>query len=1085
MSSKLRHFVPFGQFKPDEPEFQASSLKKAKNVLPMFNALRPLRKLRAIGKESGEGQSSSHPAIGGMVHLTSQNEGLENLRPNADVQVGAWYEADGEGQDDLFDKVGELGVNHETRVYSHAEATDPADHFKVELSVPSEVPTVTTGHVVKVGYWVHNTTGPWTLRVKVANASDSFTFDITGTTPMAAPEVYEHECSTAEVTDVLALNDYADLTVEWQIITMTANETNPTFLPYADISGSGWKNEDDDEVGLYASIDEWPVIDVGTGNDPTNWDDDDYIVCPDLEPQESSEYGCYVGVSEQVASQYLLGIDDPVLTYRVKADQDDMKLTVTLKQLVSGSEVTLASQEHDPLEKTITNHTLTLDSSTNIDEIDWRYPVQLYFKFENTAAEGTETTDDVDGIYPLTQTLTIASCRRNLSFVNQAGSSALSAISGAIDEGASYNETDYITPVSGVPSAVFVPLTDYVTAADLRLARVYIRCSGDADSNIRVYLQDNAGFAKGAQSNVTDLTETPETVQLAVWLSGNQVPASGLELRIDAIDDSSFKIYSVWVSLERDTDEDTSPVGTSTPLVSGSGYVYGVYSLGPRNSSVAVTWGLIEAPSPKDYIPGDIVKVYCGTKTRLYEVNADTGAFDDVSWCPTTPGTHEDYGAENDEDEPKLWRFTAWGDWIIATNYVDPVQVLKPGDTYFSNLMVDKENPFTKLPRAKHVAVVGSQLAIADVNPNVWGDGKMFTFWVSATGDPEAFYEANQDKQSAFFQIVRSMGQITHLTGGEWGLLAKRGSLWRATYEGLPRIWRFDQVSRSIGCPYPNSMVSDGNNVFFVGHRRIYAVVDGQQLIPISTDTVERFFFDPSEGDSTVASQEPREENKNDATIVGTRDPYSGLIWWFYRDESLRDEVDGEYVMRRWICFNQVTNQWAHGYDSEADVTFACERPNIVSSETALTRGIYAFQFLSDTIYLSRFDDDYSYQGELQTKIIPAYDFPKVEQGQDIRITAIRPIFKMQEDVGTAQSLPELELTVRGSQDPQMLRDLQSRSVTFGQKETDPVDSWVHIEPLVGEFFDFEVVLPSFNFSEENMREFYGMQVLYSADGDV
>jgi hypothetical protein len=490
--------------------------------------------------------------------------------------------------------------------------------------------------------------------------------------------------------------------------------------------------------------------------------------------------------------------------------------------------------------------------------------------------------------------------------------------------------------------------------------------------------------------------------------------------------------------------------------------------------SVLVAHIEILIPSDDDKFSGDQVKLFAGTKEKLYEVDTEDGSFDNVT--RTVGG---DYGQG---DPPKPWYFTSWGDWVIATNYVDDVQLLEddaaPRD--FEKLITNVDGDET--PRAKFCCVLSGFLMLADVAAaSVSGNaGKSYTAWISAVNNPRDFFLADVATQSTFFQIVSTPGQCTGLVGGDYGVFFKRNSIFRMSYVGLPTIIEFDQISANVGTPFPKSIIAFENDVYFWGASGIYKIEEGQPPVNISGMTVEKFLFDSAFESDALKQDSFSDELINDLSVQGAADPHSGLLWWIYRGKG-----DDDQICNRAIIYSPRENRFTFvPKDASADLQLSlsslCSRPNVQSDEKSYAQGVVGFTSDGTAVNYAKFVDQFSFLPKWLTRTIPAGSFPFVDPGQEIEIHAIRLVYK-QEPKSFFNIVP-LNITgiIRAAQDPLMNTTLETRTVDLKNMGK---DMWLHCEPVLGEFFEFEVTAPSMQSPYRNLREVHGLQVLYRIAG--
>lgn len=254
-------------------------------------------------------------------------------------------------------------------------------------------------------------------------------------------------------------------------------------------------------------------------------------------------------------------------------------------------------------------------------------------------------------------------------------------------------------------------------------------------------------------------------------------------------------------------------------------------------------------------------KVFAGGSTKLYLLDAATFNFSNVS------GTT--YSSAD------KWRFTQFGNSLIAANGADTLQVYD----------VSISDPFTGLasnaPKAKYVTVV-RDFVVTGNQP----DNKNRVQW-SGIND-ETTWTFSQVTQ-ADYQDIPDGGQIQGVTGGEFGLVLMERSIVRMTYAGTPLIFQFDNIARNLGCYEPNSVIQWQQTTYFLGDDGFYAC-DGQQVFPIGAEKVNRYFF------STLKEADL-------GNMSAAVDPVRNLVAWGY------PTTDATY---RILVYHTVTKRWSY-----------------------------------------------------------------------------------------------------------------------------------------------------------------------------
>ena len=304
--------------------------------------------------------------------------------------------------------------------------------------------------------------------------------------------------------------------------------------------------------------------------------------------------------------------------------------------------------------------------------------------------------------------------------------------------------------------------------------------------------------------------------------------------------------------------------------------------------------------------------VFAGGNTKLFRLDGADLSLDNVSKA----------GGYSTEENDR-WRFTQFGNVLIAANGTAKLQGFNVNSsTVFADLAADA-------PVSKYVTVVRDFV----VSGNVQSGYPNRVQW-SALGD-ESSWTASATTQ-ADFQDIPDGGSVVGVTGGEFGLVLMDRSIHRMSYVGSPLVFQFDNISRNLGCYEQNSVIQYGGTTFFLSDDGFYAC-DGQQVIPIGNEKVNRFFFDNAdEGILPLMS----------AAV----DPAKKLIIWAYASNN-------SATVDSLLIYNFQTQRWTSG-------TTTVDR--IASSTTpgVTLEGLDAYGNL-DTIFTS-FDSRLWLGGKLQ-----------------------------------------------------------------------------------------------------------------------
>lgn len=303
--------------------------------------------------------------------------------------------------------------------------------------------------------------------------------------------------------------------------------------------------------------------------------------------------------------------------------------------------------------------------------------------------------------------------------------------------------------------------------------------------------------------------------------------------------------------------------------------------------------------------------VFAGGSTKLFKLDQGDLSLDDVS-------KSGGYSTATDQ----RWKFTQFGSVIIAANGQAKLQGYNlNSSTLFADLAADA-------PAARYVTVV------RDFVVSGWQTSYPNRVQWSALGN-EADW-TNSATTQADFQDIPDGGSIVGVTGGEFGLVFMDRAIHRMSYIGSPLVFQFDNISRNLGCYEANSIIQYGGTSFFLGDDGFYAC-DGQNVIPIGNEKVNRFFFD-------------RVDEGTLYQMSAAVDPTKKLIIWAYasNSSSTPDSL---------LIYNYQTQRWTSG-------TTTVDRVASTSTPAVTLEGMDVYGTL-ETI-LTSFDSRLWLGGKLQ-----------------------------------------------------------------------------------------------------------------------
>jgi hypothetical protein len=309
-------------------------------------------------------------------------------------------------------------------------------------------------------------------------------------------------------------------------------------------------------------------------------------------------------------------------------------------------------------------------------------------------------------------------------------------------------------------------------------------------------------------------------------------------------------------------------------------------------------------------------------------------------------------------------RFTQFGKSVIICNNAEKLKswVLGTSSTF--------AEVAATAPIAKYITVVRDFVVVANTLETTQ---QQYRVRWSAINDETDWVE-NVNTQSDY-QDIPDGGQIMGIRGGEFGLVLLERSIHRMTYVGTPFIFQFDNISRNKGCMVSGSVAQYQGITFFLSDDGFY-MCDGQQVVPIGAEKVDRFFL----SDASEA-----EYNSMSAAI----DPVRKLVIWNYKS------VD---ATRKLMIYNFQTKKWTYGdantdYLGEASSGASTleELDSISGSIDALTTSLDSLLYVGGKYFLGGTYGTrvYSFTGASLTGSIATGD---IDVGANSVVTLARPI---------------------------------------------------------------------------------------------
>lgn len=351
--------------------------------------------------------------------------------------------------------------------------------------------------------------------------------------------------------------------------------------------------------------------------------------------------------------------------------------------------------------------------------------------------------------------------------------------------------------------------------------------------------------------------------------------------------------------------------------------------------------------------PANATKLFAAGATKIYDVSG-VGALTNVSKSGGyTPNAFND-----------RFRFTQFGNVILGTNFSDPIQAYTLGtSTLFADLAGSP-------PICRYITVVRDFVVTAFVSSG----GTTYPGRVQWSGINDETTWASSQITQADYQDIPDGGPIIGIRGGEFGLILMEKAIHRMSYVGTPFIFQFDNISRGKGCIAAGSIAQTQGFTFFLSDDGFY-MCDGQQVIPIGSEKVDRWFF--ANADESAFD-----------TMSAAVDPVRKLVIWNFKTT---------FAQRQLLIYNFKTQKWTYG-DADADYISDASTAavtlegldSISASIDALTVSLDSILYMGGKYFLGGTSGAYvvTYNGQPETGTITTGD---IDVGGRSIVTLARP----------------------------------------------------------------------------------------------
>jgi hypothetical protein len=230
------------------------------------------------------------------------------------------------------------------------------------------------------------------------------------------------------------------------------------------------------------------------------------------------------------------------------------------------------------------------------------------------------------------------------------------------------------------------------------------------------------------------------------------------------------------------------------------------------------------------------------------------------------------------------WQFVQFGNYALASNGSEKIQY------YDVNSSTDFADLAAAAPVAKYITVVRDFVVGANIGA---GTNPARVQW-SDINDPTDWTAGGASQSD--FQELPDGGDITGITGGEFGIVFLEKAIVRMSYIGSPLFFQFDTISRNVGCIEGGSIAQYGGVAYFLSDDGFYSC-NGQQVTGIGSEKVDRYFY----ANANIGDID---------SISAAVDPERNLVIWNYTT------VSGNRAL---LIYNFETQKWC---EADTDVNF-------------------------------------------------------------------------------------------------------------------------------------------------------------------
>ncbi len=234
----------------------------------------------------------------------------------------------------------------------------------------------------------------------------------------------------------------------------------------------------------------------------------------------------------------------------------------------------------------------------------------------------------------------------------------------------------------------------------------------------------------------------------------------------------------------------------------------------------------------------------------------------------------------------QVGRFAMWGDYILATNYNNPVQAWKISSS--ENFADMSETA----PRCKDIAIVNEFLVMVNTVDTLDGE-RPNRIWWSPIGNPFGEW-VSSSSTLCDYQDIQIGSYCVGVAGGSYGTVMMRDAIIRMTFIGSPLAFSIETAEIDRGAVGTEAFTTDGKDIYYVAQDGFY-LFNGNSSVSLSAGKIDKWFFD-------------NVEQTSGNLIIAAFDVVKKIVYFGYPEK-------GQYAKpTKMLIYSAIGNRW-----SEAD----------------------------------------------------------------------------------------------------------------------------------------------------------------------